>query len=81
MDSFLLEVPSEGCHNDRMKNKNNKNAKLIKDLQEMVNQCAMAGDQFKNWRESWMEVIEQLKKGYDYERALETELIRQQLKA
>ena len=43
-----------------MKNKNNKNAKLIKNLKEMVNQPAMAGEQFKSWRESWMELIQVL---------------------
>ena len=50
-----------------MKNKNNKNEKLINDIKEMVNQFAMAGDEFKSWRESWMELVEQLEKGYDYE--------------
>lgn len=48
-----------------------KNEKLIKNLLEMINQFAMAGDQFKSWRESWMEVVEQLEKGYDYECVLE----------
>jgi len=51
-----------------MKNKNKKNEKLIADIKEMVNQFAMAGDEFKSWRESWMELVEQLEKGADYER-------------
>jgi len=46
-----------------MKNKNNKNEELIKNLKEMVNQFAMAGDEFKGWRESWMEVIAVLEAG------------------
>jgi hypothetical protein len=40
-----------------------KNQKLINDIKEMVNQFAMAGDEFKSWRESWMELVEQLEKG------------------
>lgn len=54
-----------------MKNKNNKNARLINDIKEMVNQFAMAGEQFKSWRESWMEVVAALEQGYDYECVLE----------
>jgi hypothetical protein len=46
-----------------MKNKNKKNEKLIADIKEMVNQFAMAGDEFKSWRESWMELIETLEAG------------------
>jgi len=46
-----------------MKNKNNKNEKLINDIKEMVNQFAMAGDEFKSWRESWLELIETLEAG------------------
>jgi len=46
-----------------MKNKNNKNEKLINDIKEMVNQFAMAGDEFKSWRESWTEVIATLEAG------------------
>jgi hypothetical protein len=54
-----------------MKNKNTvskKNEKLIQDIKEMVNQFAMAGDEFKSWREAWMELVEQLENGADYER-------------
>ena len=50
-----------------MKNKNNKNAKLIKNLKEMVNQPAMAGEQFKSWRESWMELIQVLEAWSSFE--------------
>jgi hypothetical protein len=49
-----------------MKNKNKvskKNEKLIQDLKEMINQFAMAGDEFKSWREAWMEVIATLEAG------------------
>ena len=49
-----------------MKNKNKvskKNEQLINDIKEMVNQFAMAGDEFKSWRESWMEVIKTLQAG------------------
>jgi hypothetical protein len=46
-----------------MKNKNNKNEKLINDIKEMVNQFAMAGDEFKSWRESWLELIATLEAG------------------
>jgi hypothetical protein len=42
-----------------MKNKNTKNEKLINDIKEMVNQFAMAGDEFK----SWMEVVAVLEAG------------------
>jgi hypothetical protein len=49
-----------------MKNKNKvskKNQKLIQSIKEMVNQFAMAGDEFKSWRESWMEVVATLEAG------------------
>jgi hypothetical protein len=45
-----------------------KNEQLINDIKNMVNQFAMAGDEFKSWREAWMELVEQLEQGYDYER-------------
>jgi hypothetical protein len=51
-----------------MKNKNTKNAELIADIKKMVTQPAMAGVEFTCWRESWMELVKQLEKGYDYER-------------
>jgi hypothetical protein len=49
-----------------MKNKNKvskKTQQLIANLKEMVNQFAMAGDEFKAWREAWMEVISTLEAG------------------
>jgi hypothetical protein len=49
-----------------MKNKNNitnKNEQLIANIKEMVSQFAMAGDEFKSWREAWMEVIAVLEAG------------------
>ena len=49
-----------------MKNKNKvskKNQKLINDIKEMVNQFTMAGDEFKSWRESWLELIATLEAG------------------
>jgi len=55
-----------GHHNHGMKNKNKvskKNQKLIANIREMVNQFAMAGDEFKSWRESWLEVISTLEAG------------------
>jgi hypothetical protein len=61
--SFPLDVPDLWSHTDCMKNKNKKNEKLIADIKEMVNQFAMAGDEFKSWRESWMELIETLEAG------------------
>jgi hypothetical protein len=55
-----------GIHNECMKNKNKvskKNEKLIANIKEMVNQFAMAGDEFKSWRESWMELVAVLEAG------------------
>jgi len=49
-----------------MKNKNKvskKTQRLIANIREMVNQFAMAGDEFKSWRESWLEVISTLEAG------------------
>ena len=49
-----------------MKNKNKvskKTQRLIANIREMVNQFAMAGDEFKSWREAWMEVISTLEAG------------------
>jgi hypothetical protein len=63
---FLLEGSFIGHYTDSMKNKNKvskKTQKLINNLQEMVDQFAMAGDEFKSWRESWMEVIKVLQAG------------------
>jgi len=71
LSSFPLEGSFYRSHNDRMKNKNKlskKTQKLINNLQEMVNQPGVQTDYFKSWRESWMEVVEQLEKGYDYDR-------------
>ena len=61
-----LDLSLFGHHNDGMKNKNKvskKNEKLIANIREMVNQFTMAGDEFKSWREAWMEVISTLEAG------------------
>ena len=41
----------------------NKNTTVIKNIRRMISQPAMQGEQFKAWRESWEQIIKDLKAG------------------